>query len=114
MNFIIRLFVTALVAYGLSTILKGIHIPDFKDALILALVLALLNTFVKPILIILTFPITIITLGLFLFAINAIIILLADHFMDGVSVDGFWWALLFSLLLSTISSFVQSLIDKKE
>jgi putative membrane protein len=114
MNFIIRLLITAAVAYGLSMVLSGVHIPDFKDALILALVLALLNTFVKPILVILTLPITIITLGLFLFVINAIIILLADKFMDGISIDGFWWALLFSLLLSVVSSFVQSLLAKKE
>ena len=114
MNFIIRLFITALVAYGLSTFLTGVHIPDFKDALILALVLALLNTFIKPILVILTFPITIVTLGLFLFVINAIIILLADKFLDGIRVDSFLWALLFSLLLSVVSSFVQSLFDKKE
>jgi putative membrane protein len=114
MNFIIRLFITALVAYGLSTVLSGVHIPDFKDALIFALVLGLLNVFIKPILVILTFPITIITLGLFLFVINTIIILLADKLMDGVTINGFWWALLFSLLLSAISSFAQSLFEKKE
>jgi putative membrane protein len=91
-----------------------VHIPDFKDALILALVLALLNTFIKPILVILTFPITIVTLGLFLFVINAIIILLADKFLDGIRVDSFLWALLFSLLLSVVSSFAQSLFDKKD
>lgn len=114
MNFIIRLLITAAVAYGLSMLLSGVHIPDFIDAIILALVLALLNTFIKPILVILTFPITIITLGLFLFVINAIIILLADKFMDGIRIDGFWWALLFSLLLSVVSSFAQSLFGKKD
>lgn len=114
MNFILRLFITALVAYGLSTLLSGVHIPDFKDALIFALVLGLLNLFIKPLLVILTFPITIVTLGLFLFVINALIILLADKLMDGITIDSFWWALLFSLLLSAISSFGHSLIDKKE
>lgn len=114
MNLLIRLFITALVAYGLSTVLSGVHIPQFTTALILALVLALLNTFIKPILVILTFPITIITLGLFLFVINALIILLADKFMDGIKIDGFWWALLFSLLLSVVSSFAQSLFTKKD
>ena len=94
--------------------LSGVHIPDFKDALIFALVLGLLNVFIKPILVVLTFPITIITLGLFLFVINTIIILLADKLMDGVTINGFWWALLFSLLLSAISSFAQSLFEKKE
>jgi len=114
MNFIIRLLITAAVAYVLSMVLSGVHIPDFKDALILAIVLALLNTFIKPILLVLTLPITIVTLGLFLFVINALIILLADKLMDGVTIDGFWWALLFSLLLSIVSSFAQSLLGKKD
>jgi putative membrane protein len=114
MNVFIRLLITALVAYGLSTILSGVHISQFTTALALALVLALLNTFLKPILVILTLPITVITLGLFLFVINALIILLADKFMDGIQIDGFWWALLFSLLLSAMSTFAQSLFGKKE
>ncbi len=113
MNFIIRLLITAAVAYGLSTLHEGVHIPDFKDALILALVLALLNTFIKPILVILTLPFTIITLGLFLFVINAIIILLADKLMGGIRIDGFWWALIFSLVLSVVSSVLHSLFEKK-
>lgn len=114
MNFIIRIIITALVAYGLSTLLTGVHIPDFKDALIFALVLALLNTFIKPLLVIFTFPITIVTLGLFLFVINALIILLADYFMDGIKIDGFWWALIFSLILSVVSSVAQSMFGKKD
>lgn len=114
MNFIIRLLITAAVAYGLSMILSGVHIPDFKDALIFAIVLGLLNVFIKPLLIILTLPVSIVTLGLFLFVINALIILLADKLMDGLTVDGFWWALIFSLILSVVSSFAQSLLDKKD
>lgn len=114
MNILIRIFITALVAYGLSTVLSGVHIPQFTTALILALVLALLNTFIKPILVVLTFPITIITLGLFLFVINALIILLADKLLDGIKIDGFWWALLFSLLLSVVTSFANSAFNKGE
>lgn len=113
MNFLIRLFITAAVAYGLSIILKGVHIPNFIDALILAIVLALLNTFIKPILVLFTLPVTIITLGLFLFVINALIILLADKLMDGIRIDGFWWALIFSLILSAASSIAYSLVEKK-
>ena len=104
MNFILRIIITAVVAFGLSYILKGIHIDEFTTALILALVLAVLNAFLKPILIILTLPITIVTFGLFLFVINAGIILLASKFVGGFRVDGFWWALLFSLLLSILTS----------
>jgi putative membrane protein len=108
MNFLIRIIISALVAFGLSYILKGVHIDGFITALIVALVLAVLNALVKPILILLTLPITIITLGLFLFVINALIILLCDKLIDGFSVDGFWWALLFSILLSIVSSILYS------
>ena len=104
MNFIVRIIISAVVAFGLSYILSGIHINQFTTALILALVLAVFNAILKPILIILTLPITIITFGLFLFVINALIILLAAKFVDGFKVDGFWWALLFSLLLSVLTS----------
>jgi putative membrane protein len=114
MSFIIRLFITAFVAYGLSTILSGVHIPDFKDALVLVLLLAILNAFVRPLLILLTLPITVITLGLFLFVINVIIISIADWLMDGIRIDGFWWTLIFGLLLSFLSSFAFSLVEKKE
>lgn len=99
-----RIIVTSVIAFGLSYILRGIKIDSFWTAIILAVVLAILNAILKPILIILTFPITIITFGLFLFVINASIILLADKFIEGFTVDGFWWALLFSLLLSIVSS----------
>jgi putative membrane protein len=104
MAFLIRIIVSAIVAFGLSYILKGVHIDQFTTALLLALVLAVLNAIVKPILVILTLPITIITFGLFLFVINAIIILLAGDLIKGFSVDGFWWALIFSFLLSIITS----------
>ena len=114
MKLIMRIIITSLVAYGLSRILTGIKIDDFWTAIILAVVLAILNAILKPILIVLTFPITIITLGLFLFVINAAIILLADKFIDGFTVDGFWWALLFSLLLSIVTSFMYKDDPKRE
>lgn len=104
MNFIIRLLVTAAVAYGLAYLLKGIHIDSYWTALVFALVLAIVNLIVRPLLVILTIPLTIITLGLFLFVINALMVLLASKVVDGISVNGFWWALLFGLLLSIVSS----------
>ena len=104
MKFIIRLLITAVIAYVLSMILTGVHIVDFKTAVIFALVLALLDTFIKPLLILLTIPVTIITLGLFLFVINALIIIIADKFIEGIKIDGFFWALIFSLVLSIVSS----------
>jgi putative membrane protein len=106
MNILLRIIISAVVAFGLSYVLAGVHIDSFVTAFILAIVLSLLNIFVKPLLIILTLPITIFTLGLFLFVINALIILLAAKFIAGFRVDGFWWALLFSLLLSVLTSFL--------
>ena len=108
MNFFIRRLISALVAFGLSYLLPGVHIDSFVTALILALVLAVLNMLLKPIMVILTLPITIITFGLFLLVINAAIILLASKLVDGFKVDGFWWALLFSILLSVVTSILHS------
>ncbi|MFZ9662155.1 MAG: phage holin family protein [Chitinophagaceae bacterium] len=113
MNFIIKLIISSLVAFALSKILPGIHLQGFTAAVILAVVLAFFNAIIKPILIIFTLPITIFTLGLFLFVINAFIILVADKLLDNFQVDGFWWALLFSVLLSFASSVLYSL-GKKE
>ncbi|HZE84729.1 MAG TPA: phage holin family protein [Puia sp.] len=112
MNFLLRIIVTAVVAFGLSYIMRGIHIDTFWTAIVLSIVLAILNALLKPILIILTLPITILTLGLFLFVINAGIVLIAGNFVDGFRVDGFGWALLFSLLLSILTSILYK--DREE
>jgi putative membrane protein len=104
MKFIMRIIVTSIIAFGLSYILSGVHIDSFWAAIVFAIVLAVLNAIVKPILILLTLPLTLFTFGLFLFVINAAIILLTAEFVKGFRVDGFWWALLFSLLLSIITS----------
>ena len=114
MNIMLRIIISAVVAFALSYILSGVHIQSFVTALVLAIVLGLLNIFVKPILVILTLPITIFTFGLFLFVINALIILLAARFVNGFQVDGFWWALLFSLLLSVLTSFFYKKSTKEE
>ncbi len=111
MNFIIRILVTGAVAFGLSYILKGIHINGYGAAVLFALVLAVINIIVRPILVILTIPLTVITFGLFLFVINALLILLASKFISGIQIDGFWWALLFSLLLSFVTAILFSKSD---
>lgn len=114
MQFIIRLLITGLVAFALSQWLSGVHMDSFSTAILFALVLAVVNALVKPILIILTLPITIVTVGLFLFVINALMILLVDKMLEGVQVNGFWWALLFSLLLSIISTILSSFLEKEK
>ncbi len=113
MKFIIRLLITAAVAYGLSLILTPhVQIDSYITALIFALVLAFLNAIVKPILVILTLPITIITLGIFLLVINVLMIMLADKFVSGIHIAGFLWAFIFGLLLSIISSALGNLEKK--
>jgi putative membrane protein len=111
MNLIIRLFVTAIVAYLLTKILPGVHFEGFSAAIIFAIVLGVLNLIVKPVLGLLGLPLTIITLGLFALVINAVIILIADYFIDSMVVDGFWWALIFSVLLSIFTSLANSLFS---
>jgi len=112
MSFIIRLLIMAAISYGISWILSGVHIVDFMTAIVFSLIISLLNLFIKPVLILITLPVTILTLGLFLFVINALIIIIADKFLDGIKVDGFFWALIFSLLLSVFSSAVNSARQK--
>jgi len=110
MGFLIRVLVVAAVSFGLAHLLGGVHVTDFWTAIVFAFVLALLNMFIKPLLILFTLPVTFFTLGLFLFVINALVVLLASKFVDGFTIDSFWWALLFSIILSIITS----AIDKRE
>lgn len=111
MNFIIRLLITAIVAYLLTKILPGVHFEGFSTAIIFAIVLGVLNVIVKPILSLFGLPLTIITLGFFALVINALIILLADYFIDSMVIDGFWWAFIFSILLSIITSLANSIFS---
>ena len=114
MKLIFRILLTALAVVVIANFLPGVQIANFTNAIIVAVVLGLLRITVKPLLIIFTFPATILTLGLFLLVINAIIILLADYFVDGFAVTGFWVALIFSLLLSLFQSFLYSIFERKE
>jgi putative membrane protein len=104
MNFLIKIIVLAIASFGLTYVLDGIHADSFGTALAFALVLAILNVFVKPVFVLLTLPVTIVTLGIFHFIISALMVLLASKFVNGFRVNSFWWALLFSLLLSIVSS----------
>ncbi|MDX1767934.1 phage holin family protein [Arenibacter troitsensis] len=111
MNLILRILLSAIAVVILAKILPGVGVDSYTTAIIVAIVLSLLNFIVKPILVILTLPVTILTLGLFLLIINAIIILLADYFVDGFQVNNIWWALLFSLLLSFLQSIFYSFLN---
>lgn len=108
-KWLIKILVCAVNVFILAYILPGIEIKDMLTALLVAVVLSFLDAIVKPLLILLTLPATLLTLGLFLFVINAGIILLDAHFVHGFKVESFWHALLFSVLLS----FFNSLVHKK-
>jgi len=112
MKFILRIIVIAAVSFGLAHVLTGVHIDTFWTAIVFAVVLAILNVFIKPLIILLTLPVTILTLGLFLFIINAIVVLLASRFVHGISIDSFGWALLFSLILSLVGSILNRELEK--
>lgn len=114
MNLLIRLLINALIIMGLAWALPGIHVTSFFTAIVVALILGLLNIFLKPILVILTIPVTIVTLGLFLFVVNAFIILATGWLVKGFTVDGFWWALLFSILMTFLNSAFESASRNEE
>ncbi len=109
MNLFIKILISSLAVMLSAWLLPGIHIDDYFTGIAVAIVLALLNTFLKPLLVVITLPITVFTLGFFLLVINALIILLAGNWIPNFVVDGFWWALIFSFVLSIITSLMESL-----
>jgi putative membrane protein len=111
MRFLFKILYTAIAVLVIAYILPGVYVKSIGIALIVAAVLAFLNTYLKPLLIIFTIPLTLVTFGLFLLVINAAIILFTDYLIEGFRVDSFWWALLFSLLLSLATSLWEG-IDK--
>jgi putative membrane protein len=116
MRFIGKILITAMAALIASYLLPGVEIHSGITAIVIALVLALLNTFIKPILIVLTIPITVLTLGLFLLVINTIIIKWTAYLVGGFVVENWWAAFWFSILLSIVTYIIEALVDdnKKE
>jgi putative membrane protein len=112
MNYIFKVLLTALAVLVIAYLLPGVDVDDYGTAIWVAFIVGVLFSILKPILVILTLPVTILTLGLFLFVINAAMILLANSWIDGFSVSGFWTALLFSILLSFFESVLHKLIEK--
>ena len=108
-----KVALSTLTVFALAYLLPGVTVTNFGSALLVAIIIEVLRAFVKPILVILTLPITIFTFGLFLLVINACIILLADSLLGSFSVNGFWWAVLFSLLLSSVQSCLFALFNDK-
>ena len=109
--FILKFILTAVLVYGMAMVLPGVALAGFGSAAILVIVLGILNAIVKPILQILGFPITVLTLGLFLLVINVIIVKMADFLMSSFDVHGFLNALLFSIALSLVNAVVDLVMD---
>jgi putative membrane protein len=104
MKLILRLLVIAAIAFILAQFLPGVKVDSYGTAIWFAIILGLLNVFLKPLLIIFTLPLTLFTFGLFLFVINTVIVLLASDWVKGFEIESFGWGLLFSLLLTFITS----------
>lgn len=109
MRFLINLLVGGFAVFVSAYILPGVTVDSFLTAIIVALVLGIVNVLVEPILVLLTLPVTVLTLGLFLFVINALMILLVAAIVPGFKVNGFLTALIFSLVLSVVSWFLHAL-----
>lgn len=114
MNLLVSILVNGLAVFITAYVLPGVDVNNFVTALVVAVVLGIVNAILKPILVLLTIPVTILTLGLFLFVINALLILLVSNIVPGFVVESFWWALAFSLVLSLVGSFLNSLAEKSE
>ena len=115
MKLLMKIVFSSILVMFLSHFIKGVYIENFTTSIIVAVVLGLLNIFVKPILILFTLPVTVFTLGLFLLVINAILILLCAKIVGGFRVDSFFTALIFSIVLSLLQSIMYGLLkeDKK-
>lgn len=114
MSPLIRLIISTLAVFATDYLLSGVHINQFTTAILVAIVLALLNTFLRPLLLILTIPITVVTLGLFYLVINAFLVVLASSIVPGFRVDSFGDAILFSLLNAFIAWVMQQLAKNNE
>ena len=113
-QFLLKTIVTTLAVLIASYLLSGVSVDSSLTAVFVAIVLGLLNSFVKPLLIILTIPITIFTLGLFLLVINILIVKWASDIVPGFTVNGWFWALLFSLIVSFVTSVIEGLIKSQK
>jgi putative membrane protein len=111
MNILIQWLINALAVYATAHILTGMHIKSFGAAIVVALVLGLVNALVRPILVFFSIPFIIVTLGLFLLVINAVLLQFAASLVDGFSIDSFGWAIVGSLVISAISWILSSLFN---
>ncbi len=98
------LIVNSLVIFFFAYVLSGVKIKSFFTAVGISILLAIINTFIKPLIVFLTIPLTVLTLGLFIFVINAWIFMMIDAMLEGFEIKNFWWALLYSMLISAANT----------
>jgi len=108
----VRWLVIAVAILFASSILPGIRVESLTTAVVAAAILGIINTFLRPVLLILTLPLTILTLGVFAFVLNALMLLLVAHFVPGFEVDGFFWAFLGALIVSIVSWIANRFINR--
>jgi putative membrane protein len=113
MNLFLRILITAILVVIIAYFMPGVSVDSFTTSLIVAVVLGLLNLFVKPILILFTLPVTLVTFGLFLLVINAVIIMLCTKIVGGFQVETFWTAVFFSIILSISQSILHKVFTDK-
>lgn len=106
MKLLFNLLVNGFAVFVAAYLLPGVEVDNFLTAVIVAIVLGLVNAIIKPIFVLLTLPINILTIGLFTFVINALLVMLVSSIVSGFEVTNFWWAVVFSVVLSVISSFL--------
>lgn len=114
MNFLLQWILYAAAIFLTANILPGIAVSSFTVALIAALVLGIFNAFLRPVLLLLTLPVNVLTLGLFTFVVNAALVLLASNVVDGFGVSSFWTAFIFAIVLSLISSIFLGVFEDEE
>ncbi len=110
MQFLINLLISSFAVFVSARIIPGVTIDNFSTSVVVAIVIGIVNAIIKPILLVLTLPINVVTLGIFTFVVNAAMILLVDNLVGGFSVDGFFTALIFSIVLSLITTFLFSIL----
>ena len=112
MKFLVNIIISAIAVFITAYVLPGVTLEqNIVTILLVAILLGVANAVIKPILHVLTFPITMVTFGLFALVINAAMVMLVDYFVDGFSVESFWWALGFSIVLSIVSSVLRKMGD---
>lgn len=112
LKFVSKTLLTSVAILIAAYLLKGVSVDNTITAIIVAAILGFLNSFVRPILIILTIPITIVTLGLFLIVINVLMVYFVTQIVPGFKVESFGWAILFSFIVSIVSSILERVINK--